>query len=236
MSVFRFKQFVIDQSGCAMKINTDGVLLGALASSGSPLRILDIGTGTGVIALMVAQRFPSAMVDAIEIDATAAHAACENFKKSVFAARIFGQAVALSDFEPAGLYDLIVSNPPYFLRSLKNHDVRKQIARHADASFFAQLLERSVRWLTPTGSLQLILPVALADELVRKAVREYGMIRQWEQNIRSFSSQPPIRRIVSIGKSPGGYSRFKADFVIYESKGVYSPAYRELLKDFFLAF
>ena len=236
MSVFRFKQFAVDQTGCAMKVNTDGVLLGAMAQVEAPKRILDIGTGTGVIALMLAQRFPSATVDAIEIDTEAARAAGRNFKNSPFADRISCHAVALGDFEPEKPYDLMVSNPPYFLHSLKNHDIRKRIARHTDMSFFAQLLDRSVRWLKPGGELQLIVPIALADQVGQKAENAYGMVKKGCTTIRSFSSHPPIRRVLAVGKGPGHSECTECEFLIYERNGIYSAAYRRLLKDFFLAF
>src|SRR5690606_6121886 len=112
MSIFRFKQFAVDQTESAMKVNTDGVLLGATASMANPLRILDIGTGTGVIALMLAQRFPKATVEAIEVDGRSAKLAGENFARSVFSTRVSVQAVALADFQPGEAFDLIVSNPP----------------------------------------------------------------------------------------------------------------------------
>ncbi len=236
MSVFRFKQFAVDQAGCAMKINTDGVLLGAMVHAGAPMRILDIGTGTGVIALMLAQRFPLATIDAIEIDEVAAGAARGNFENSPFAERISSYAVALGDFEPEGPYDLMVSNPPYFLHSLTNSDTRRRIARHTDMSFFVQLLERSRRWLSPAGSLQLVLPVTLASLVGWKAVDEHGMFIQREATIRSFPSHPPIRRVLAVGRKPGEGVNEVNDFSIYERSGIYSPAYRKLLKDFFLAF
>ncbi len=236
MSVFRFKQFAVDQTESTMKINTDGVLLGAVASATGPGRILDIGTGTGVIALMLAQRFPEAMVEAIDVDIRAAKLAGENFARSVFAPRISVQAVALADFRPGEAFDLMVSNPPFFLHSLKNRDHRKRVSRHADVSFYSELLERAVRWLTEKGSLQLVLPVSLAEWIGQRAADEYGMVVQGQQDIRSFASSPSIRRILALGKSPLAAVMPKGDLVIYADKGVYSDAYRTLLKDFFLAF
>jgi len=236
MSIFRFKQFAVDQTGSTMKINTDGVLLGAVAFATNPVRILDIGTGTGVIALMLAQRFPGATVAAIEMDATAARLAGKNFIRSVFAERISAQEVALADFQPEKPFDLIVSNPPFFLHALKNRDRRKQVSRHTDVLFYSQLLERAAMWLEEKGSLQLILPVSLAEWIEQRATGEYGMVVQGRLAIRSFVSQPPIRRIVAIGKLPSALPALTGDLVIYEDKGIYSPAYRALLKDFFLAF
>jgi len=236
MSVFRFKRFAVDQTGCAMKINTDGVLLAAMAHAEAPNRVLDVGTGTGVIALMLAQRFPEAVIDAIEIDALAAGTAGRNFGGSPFADRLSCRAVALGDFEPDAPYDMMVSNPPFFLHSLKNDDIRKRVARHTDMAFFAQLLDRSQRWLSPAGSLQLILPAQLADVGCRKAEDGYGMAVHSVALIRSYASHPPIRHIVTLGKGRHAEGRGTREFLIYERRGVYSPAYRKLLKDFFLAF
>ena len=239
MSVFQFKRFAVDQSGCAMRINTDGVLLGAMVAAHSPKRILDVGTGTGVISLMLAQRFPAATVDAVEIDVSAADTARRNFEDSPFAARLTSRAVSLVDFEPEGPYDVIVSNPPFFLRSLHNDDRRKRIARHTDMAFFDELLARSKRWLNPKGSLQLILPPDLAGAIGRKAEREFALRVQKTIAIRSFAFQPPIRGIISLRMPVGNGIAREAEeheFIIYERRNVYSAAYRELLKPFFLAF
>src|SRR6187402_1935311 len=116
-SMFQFKQFTVDQSGCAMKINTDGVLLGALTEANNPQRILDIGTGTGVIALMLAQRFPGAKTDAVEIDEAAAVTAGRNFKASKFTKKLQGYHLGFEEYfrqNPDQKYDLIVSNPPFY--------------------------------------------------------------------------------------------------------------------------
>src|SRR4051812_29048264 len=110
--MFQFKQFAVDQSNCAMKINTDGVLLGALANADKPEQILDIGTGTGVIALMLAQRFSNAQIDAVEIDLDAAATAQRNFKASAFADRLYTYGSSFEDFfnhHPEKRYDLIIS-------------------------------------------------------------------------------------------------------------------------------
>src|SRR5690606_29802677 len=145
-------------------------------------------------------------------------------------------AVALADFQPVDTFDLIVSNPPFFLHALKNQDPRKRMSRHAEESFYTDLLERAVRWLSEQGSLQLILPVPLAAWVSQRAVQGYGMVLQGQQDVRSFASDSPIRRIVALGKAPSTDWMPEEDLVIYADKGVYSAMYRRLLKDFFLAF
>jgi tRNA1Val (adenine37-N6)-methyltransferase len=134
-SLFKFKKFEVEQSGCPMRINTDGVLLGVIAEHSAPSRILDIGTGTGVIALMLAQRYENAFVDAVEIDPSAANRASLNFNTSIYAARMAAHGIAIEDYTPIDRYDLIVSNPPYFVNDLKSTEVRKGIARHAHEDF-----------------------------------------------------------------------------------------------------
>ena len=125
-SIFKFKKFTVDQSGCAMKINTDGVLLAALAEAKTQVHMLDIGTGTGVIALMLAQRFPAAYIEGIEIDADASITAALNFKNSDFNERLISKNVAIADYQSLKKFDLIISNPPYFVNDLKNTELKKR--------------------------------------------------------------------------------------------------------------
>lgn len=249
-NVFRFKQFAVDQTGCAMRINTDGVLLGAMATmpdpalqSAGPVRILDIGTGTGVVALMLAQRFPVAEVNAVEIDPDAAARATSNFQNSPFSDRLQAYPISMQDFQPeppVGKYDLIVSNPPFFLDALANPDPRKQLARHTDFSFFEILLQRSADWLRPGGFLQLVLPLDIALLVEEKAITGYGFVPLSKSEIYSFNEDAkPVRILLGLKKpiNRSEFSRINLDrFVIYQDRGVYSDQYTQLLKDFFLAF
>lgn len=235
-SIFRFKQFQVDQQGCAMKINTDGVILGAIvgfSSAASGYRALDIGTGTGVIAMMLAQRFNAALIDAVEIDESAAQTARLNFFNSPFFDRlsVFNQDIA--SFEPEFYYDLIVSNPPYFVNDLKSLEKRKSIARHAEDSFFESLISKSSNLLTDDGLFWLILPVKQAD-LVLNMAGGYGLYLKSVVSIQSDFSKPVIRKVICLSKHN---EKFKEEtFYIYESEKVYTEVYRQLLKDFFLAF
>lgn len=231
-SVFRFKKFEVNQSGCAMKINTDGVLLAAVVAQSNPQYILDIGTGTGVIAMMLAQRYPDAFVDAVEIDESAALAASANFANSDFAIRTQAFHTPIASYETQKKYDLIVSNPPYFVNDLKNPEKRKEIARHAGEQFFESLLEKVAGILAEEGCFWVILPVKQAELLVQRAA-DFNLLLRKQIDICSDQSKPVIRQIVCL-------SRFAAEereiFYIYEAEGVYTAAYKELLKDFFLAF
>ena len=232
-SIFRFKHFEVDQADCAMKINTDGVLLASISSHAAPYRILDIGTGTGVIALMLAQRYPKALVDAVEIDEKAAHTAGQNFQNSPFHQRLHAYCADITVFQPDKRYELIVSNPPYFVNDLKNPEVRKGVARHAHEDFFDALTRKVASLLSDTGQFWFILPVKQAEQLIVNAV----LLRLFPTKIiHVFSdvSKPEFRQIVCL--SFVNRVAEQENFYIYESNTVYSDAYKSLLKDFFLAF
>ncbi len=175
---FRFKRFSLSQDGCAMRIGTDGILLGAWAGStyiGQPQRILDIGTGTGLLALMLAQRYPQATVLALELDSEAALTAKKNAEQSPFAERI---DIVCADFltwlsaypEEAPHFDLIVSNPPYFKEALACPDAKRQLARHQQSLGIEQVL-KSAQLLAPSGRIALICPFDQVSDLEKHAER-----------------------------------------------------------------
>lgn len=235
-NVFRFKQFNVDQTGCSMKINTDGVLLAALSGGRDHRRILDIGTGTGVISLMLAQRFPDARVDALEIDPSAASAARTNFSQSPFASRL---QLIESSFQEYGKnstsirYDLIVSNPPFFLNSLKNPDARKTLARHADEGFFAELIPFADEHLADEGELWLILPAEAAAETRHFAANAgLQLIRCIE--VKSFAADLPHREVLVFSREHK--KKITETLVIYEAPKVYTDAYKRILRDFLIIF
>ena len=233
MGVFKFKQFEVDQAGCAMKINTDGVLLGATVNHPAPVNILDIGTGTGVIALMLAQRFPDANIHAVEIDQQAAETAGRNFQLSVFNERLTINHVSIEVYNHAQQFDLIVSNPPFFVNDLKNEEFRKGIARHAGEEFFAMLIEKSNTLLADEGMIWLILPIKQADEVIEIA-SQYDLWLKERIHIHSDESKPTFRQIICLKK--GGAVLKESDFYIYESLKQHTQEYKLLLSDFFLAY
>ncbi len=159
-TAFRFKQFGIEQDLCAMKVGTDGVLLGAWAEGGK--RILDIGCGTGIVSLMMAQRFPEARVTAIDIEADCCRQARVNADNSPWGDRIMVEHASLQSFVSENAvsadgdcwqwqYDAIVSNPPFFVDSLKNPDRARTLARHTDSLPFSALAKGVARMLAPGG-------------------------------------------------------------------------------------
>jgi tRNA1Val (adenine37-N6)-methyltransferase len=234
--MFQFKQFSVDQTGCAMKINTDGVLLGVMAAAENPASILDIGTGTGVIALMLAQRFTEAWVDAVEIDADAAQTAGGNFKGSAFTDRLNIYPVGFeSYFEqfPDSKYDLIVSNPPFYINSLKSPGPKKVLAKHTDVDFFEQLIKGISNHLTATGLCWLILPVNIVDVVIALAANKSLYLRQII-NIYSYTHSQPHRLIICFGFDK--VSQQMSNFTIYKAAGVYSEEYQRLLQPYFIAF
>lgn len=232
-SIFRFKEFEVDQSDCAMKINTDGVILGAIAQANQPLKILDIGTGTGVIAMMLAQRFPEAQIDAVEIDEKASTRASYNFRCSAFKNRLQAYHEDVIAFKGDGKYDLIVSNPPYFVNDLKNAGAQKSLARHADKEFFKSLALKVSSLLSDAGICWMILPVKQADFMV-EIFKTHDLSLHTEINIHSDVQKPVILKVIALSVQPR--ATLSQNFFIYEAEGIYTQAYKTLLKDFFLAF
>ncbi|MEO8795503.1 MAG: methyltransferase, partial [Daejeonella sp.] len=152
-----------------MKVNTDAVLLAAIADHSNPISILDIGTGTGVIAMMLAQRFTDAIIDAVEIDQLAFQTSKENFENSIFKNRLNAHSNSFQDFlqKEDSKYDLIVSNPPFFLKSLPSENKSKMVARHADEHFYTDLAKIIPQRLNPAGHLTMILPVETAKYAIK---------------------------------------------------------------------
>ena len=231
--MFRFKQFNVNQEGCTMKINTDGVLLAVKANQDHHIgHILDIGAGTGVMALMLAQRYPDAYVESIDIDEGAVSCAGGNFKNSPFASRLAVHHIGIEDYQTTVSYDLIVSNPPFFINSLKNADKRKSLSRHSSVEFYRQMFEQCGKLLTPTGSFQIIWPLEIRDQVLNLSL-EANLYLNEETYIRSFPDFEPFR-VISVFKRSSPELYVSSDFVIYEKEGVYSDAYKDLLKPFFI--
>jgi len=232
-NIFRFKQFEVDQSDCAMKINTDGVLLGAMAQHESPKRILDIGTGTGVIALMLAQRYPEALIHAVEIDEQASTTAGRNFESSVFKKQLSVHNLAIEQYSNSAKFDLIVTNPPFFVNDYKNAEPKKEIARHASRTFFAELIKKVDELLSEDGCFWFVLPIRQSEEVVKRGV-ELGLFAKKVIKLQSDITKPEFRRIVCLARKSRDI--VEEDFMIYESEKTYTKAYEWLLKDFFLAY
>ena len=222
---FKFKQFTIWHDKCAMKVGTDGVLLGAWAPLGS--RILDVGTGSGLIARMLMQRYPEAEVEGIDIDEAAVAQAKENGVRA-FQARLQDWKSDIGD-----CYDLIVSNPPYFQNSLKNPDRGRELARHTDSLGYEELIAHSARLLKEEGQLALILP-AEAEEEIRNLAARYSLFPTHITRVYSKETKPARRVILAFNRKNSIVGLIEDSLVLEDEKGGRSAAYSKLCEEFYL--
>lgn len=233
---FTFKQFHIDHSRCAMKVGTDGTLLGAWAAlptgNGS---ILDIGTGTGLIAIMAAQRSPKAVITAIDIDADCASQARENAAASPWGDRISIKECALQDFHPSATFDAIISNPPYFIDSLLSPDAARTTARHTSSLSFEDLVAGVLRLLAPEGHFSLILPPTEFAKFCSAARGRLFLTRQCEV---WSTPESGVKRIMAEFSAVPPAEISSPERVVIEDKGPqgYSEGYKALTRDFYLKF
>lgn len=231
---FTFKHFAIAQDRCAMKVGTDGVLLGAWAKTNDSARILDIGTGTGLVALMLAQRYPEATVKAVEIVPEAAGQAAENTENSPFASRVkvvCADARLLPDTEK---FDCIVCNPPYFDEQLKSPDSARATARHNDSLTLHDLIETSKKLLKSNGTLQLILPATNANRLIELAQKQAFTV---ERTTHVFPTPQSDEKRTLLQLRYGHTPMTTEDSLIIElERHVYSTDYKTLTHDFYLKF
>ena len=232
---FCFKQFAVVQDNTAMKVGTDGVLLGSWCNCAEARRVLDVGTGTGLIAMMVAQR-SEAQVAAVEIDSSACIDAVENFGNSPWADRIELFNLPIQEFadDCQDRFDLIVSNPPFFSNSLKAPSAGRALARHDDTLPVADIFGCAVRLLNDNGHLSVIIPVDRLDDYDSEAAL-HGLRPVRRAMVRPNPSSPFHRAMVEYGYGES----FSTDEIITietEERGVYSPEYIALTQDIYLKF
>lgn len=229
--MFRFKQFAIEQDRTPMKVGTDGVLLGAWATVENAGKILDIGTGTGLIALMAAQRNPKANIDALEIEPNACQQAQANVFASPWASRIQIVPIALQDFQPSISYDSIICNPPFFKGSTKAPDSGRTLARHTDTLPHADLVANTARLLSPQGNFCVILPPTEALHLMEIA-RHYHLYPEHITLVLPNPGKQPKRYLIKFTRLQ---TKTTEDELIIElGRHQYSTRYFELTKDFYL--
>lgn len=214
-----------------MKVGTDGLLLGAWAQGGS--RVLDIGTGTGLIALMMAQRFPDAHVDAIDIDADAAAQAEDNARRSPFADRVAVRCVSLQEFEIEREYDSIVCNPPFFTQSLQSPDSKRTLARHSVALPFDDLFRHARRLLSEDGVLSIVVPSDALSQIETAAAMN-GMFLVRRCLVRTTRKKPVRRLLLSFSQKPSPFQNEEG--IIQEAINEPSEWYRNLTCDFLLKY
>ncbi len=238
MGNFRFKKFEIKQDKCAMKVGTDGVLLGAWASGGK--RILDIGSGTGLISLMMAQRFENARVVGVDIDEAACLQARENVLASPFADRVEIKHGRIQDLGMKGSetellassFDVVVSNPPFFVNSLKNPDNKRSMARHTDTLSFRDLFMGVDRLMSEHGVFSAIVPKEVLEQFCAEAyMSRLYVVKQCA--VKTVEHKVPKRYLLT-------FSRTRKDVVedtvetMMDSGGNRSLWYAKITDDFYL--
>ena len=236
---FRFKKFEVAQAGAAHPVGTDSVLLGAWADVSGAERVLDIGTGTGVVALMVAQRSaptpdPSPVgLLALEIHPPSAALARRNFAASPWADRLQVVETSVQDYAQMADYqfDLIVSNPPFFSERTLSPDPERRLGRHTATLPPGDLLEAAYRLLAPKGRFCVVLPALEGQRLCELAV-PLGLYWTKITRVRSRPEKPVERWLIQFERDP--YLFESAELLIYEQGEQYSEAFRELTTDFYL--
>ncbi len=230
--MFQFKQFSVSHDRCAMKVGTDGVLLGAWADAAGKHAVLDIGTGTGLIALMMAQRCPQAKVWGIDIDDDAVAQAKENRDRSPWADRI---TILESDFcHPfviqGYLFDSIVSNPPFFKEQVHAPDQQRELARRHDALPLPQLMKNAAPMLAQGGTFSIILPLASVNDAVGEAAIN-GLFLTRRCDVITIEGKAPKRTMLEFSNHIR--PTLHSSITIYNEKHFYTPEFIELTRDFY---
>lgn len=231
---FVFKQFKILQDKCAMKVGTDAVLLGSWVNTSNAKTILDIGTGTGIIALMLAQK-SDATIDAIDIDKNAFVQASENIAGCKWKERIQIHHISLQQYSTdSPKYDLIVSNPPYFVDSSKASEESRTNARHTDQLPFSDLLNGVLNLLNPTGSFYVILPTK-ESQVFRDMAEEQNLFLTKLTRVITLADRPEKRLLMQFEFTK---KALEENFITIEKdeRHSYTDEYKELTKDYYLAF
>ncbi|MFH6602638.1 tRNA1(Val) (adenine(37)-N6)-methyltransferase [Maribacter algicola] len=231
---FRFKQFIVRQDRCAMKVGTDGVLLGAWASlEEEPNSVLDIGAGTGIISMMMAQRCRAETIDALEIDGNAYEQCVENFEASPWADRLFCYHAGLLEFalEIEDKYDLIVSNPPFYSEGFASGNTSRDTARQSRSLPFNELLDSASKLLSSEGVLSIIVPFKEEEHLITLASKNNLFLNRI-MRVKGNPSSEIKRSLLEFGFDK---KETKIDTLIIEyERHRYTTEYITLTQDFYL--
>lgn len=231
---FQFKQFTVNQDRCAMKIGTDSVLLGAWASlDHNPFSVLDIGAGTGVLSLMLAQRSNAELIDALEIDSDAYEQCVENFEQSPWGDRLFCYHASLDEFtnEIDDQYDLIISNPPFYSEDSKTNIPERNLARFQDAMPFQHLLECTSKLLSENGLFSVIIPYKEEQNFIQLA-SDFSLFPNRILHVKGAENTPIKRSLIEFSfiEETVKYS----NLIIETERHNYTKDYIDLTKDFYL--
>ena len=231
-TTFSFRQFSVVQSEAVHKVGTDGVLLGAWADVQEARRILDIGTGTGLIALMAAQRTnPECSITGIDADEAATDLAELNFSNSPWASRLKVETVRLQDFHDDRAYDHILTNPPFFMNSLAPPDPKRKIQRHTDELTFEELVNAVTGLLKADGRWSVILPVTESKVLERLASTN-GLLLHRETFVKPKIGATSNRRLMEFRFTPAG--TYESEIILMDNAGKRHPQYGELTREFYV--
>ncbi|HEY5691185.1 MAG TPA: methyltransferase [Cyclobacteriaceae bacterium] len=230
---FYFKQFHIHHDRCGMKVGTDGVLLGSWADISNKKKILDIGTGSGLIALMLAQRSSSdTTIDGVEINGQAFEQACENVANSPWRTKIKLSHSSIQNFEVETNYDLVVCNPPYFIKSLKPTDQNRVQSRHATDLTYPDLIASTKRLIAPNGTLNIVLPIRESTEF-RKEAGRLGFFTKRKCSVRTKFGKPIDRVLMEFSHGSSDVNKVE-ELTIQNEKGEWTESYLELVSPFYL--
>ena len=228
---FQFKQFTIRQEKCAIKVGTDGVLLGSWADLTHAQRLLDIGTGTGLIAIMTAQRNPELIIDAIEIDPLAFEQARENANNTPWRERIHLFQGKVQAFTPTYKYDIIICNPPFFINSTKNPEFNRTLARHCETLSHEDILQVSDNLLLSEGKLCVILPVNEAKHFMKLAQGKRWFINKLS-TVYPTLNKAPKRQLIELSKIKK--HPVEDSITLEVERHILHESYANLTKDFYL--
>lgn len=231
---FEFKKFKVYQDKCAMKVGTDGVLLGGWSAPKGAVRILDVGSGTGLLALMMAQK-TEATIDAVEIDADASNQAAQNFGRSNWSERLNSIHADVNIFteEAQNVYDYVISNPPFFDQGQRSESGKRARARHNDTLTIKHLLQCATKLLKPNGSMGFILPYEMRLNLLRY-LPDFGLWIQREAWVRPLPNQNYVRFLIELSfQMPDNYTL--EEIVIEQgSRHDYSPSFKKYTDNYYL--
>lgn len=230
--MFQFKQFKVEDTNCAHKVGTDGTLLGAWVNLNDSATLLDVGTGSGLIALMLAQRSsPLAKIEAIEIAQADYEEAKKNILQSPWAEKIKVHHTSLQEFVSQKKIDCIVSNPPYFINSSKPPTTSRATPRHTDTLSFKELICASKQLISPKGKLNVILPYTEGLHFIDLALQEsFYTTRKW--SFRTRKEKPIERLLLEFAFNPTNTEH--GEILLYSSASEWSEEYKNLTRDFYL--
>lgn len=232
-SYFQFKQFRIEQGRCAMKITTDACIQGAWTPILPHVKhVLDIGAGTGLLALMLAQRNADINIDAVEYDHNAAIQATENMAASPWHDRLTLIEGDVKSYTSAGRYDLIITNPPFFNNSLRNDSEQKSMARHTADLAYDDLIRAIMVNLSDTGYVSLLLPAA--EYILFKKQAENAGLYEYKKLLVQHTSEAQVKRVVGLFNQSAGNKVIEEALIIKDNSGEYTPEFTRLLAPFYL--